>query len=471
MIRRSLSKIRKILFLFCGIMLSQLLFSQGNIEDLLYTEVDNLNPVYKPVIGFGAGVFNFMGDVQDPYLNPLNGPLGYTINLATFVDNKQYLRANFFFMLGALSGNERSYEVEDITGNMNFRSDILVFGVNLNYDFDNFYKTYRMVHPYISAGVEIITFNSKIDYYGSLPGNETEDIPYQYWRDGTIRNLPYSSQNVDDPSLRLMSRDYEYETVLRGNEQLGFEWGAGDYNQYTLAVPLEAGLDFWISNRILFRVGVSYHITFTDLIDHVSSENTSGKIGAPGNDNFLYTSASLHFDLFSSKKTLAINRMFADIDLDLTLIGDEDGDSYMDGWDNCPGTPFGVLTDTLGCPLDNDYDQVPNYVDDEPESRYGAYVDERGVEIPEEELIKMLDMSAAVDRRDVALYLREPGSYAAYQSHAAQEIPEKFLSVDSDGDGYISFDEIMDEIDGYFDFESDLEPNDLYELNDFFFAQ
>ncbi|MGD2033801.1 MAG: hypothetical protein PVF73_02020, partial [Bacteroidales bacterium] len=178
-----------------------------------------------------------------------------------------------------------------------------------------------------------------------------------------------------------------------------------------------------------------------------------------------------HLDLFSSKKTLAVQRLFADIELDLTLIGDEDNDGYMDGWDKCPGTPFGVQTDTTGCPVDDDYDGIPNYLDDEPLSRYGAYVDERGVELSEDDLIGRLDMSAAVSRNDVELYLRTPSSYSREKTVMYEEIPEKFVKVDADGDGYISFDEIMDEIDNYFDFESDLNSDDIYDLNDFFFSQ
>lgn len=138
---------------------------------------------------------------------------------------------------------------------------------------------------------------------------------------------------------------------------------------------------------------------------------------------------------------------------------------------NAPGTPFGVETDTTGCPLDDDWDGIPNYLDDEPNSRYGAYVDDRGVEIPDDELIALLDNSSAVPREDVALYLRTPGSYASYQQITAEEIPEKFERIDTDSDGYISFDEILDEIDNFFDFESDLSSDDIYELNNFFFSQ
>jgi hypothetical protein len=452
---------QKIAIFLMTLLFPVIALGQGNIEDLLYTEVDNLNPVYKPVVGFGVGYFNFLGEIKNPGWNLLTGTPGYTINVATFVDNKQYIRANFYFTYGSLSGNERSYS--DLMRNMNFKSDILVFGVNLNYDFDNFYKTYRKVHPFISVGFETLTFNSKTDSITSIEG---ADVRYNYWPDGTIRNLPYTPSNINNPSLQMLSLDGKYETNLRD-----YDWGLGDYPQYTFSVPVDIGLDFWISNRVLFRVGTSYHFTFTDVIDHVSSENTSGVKGKKGNDNYMYTYFSLHLDLFSSKKTLAVQRLFADVELDLTLIGDDDNDGYMDGWDQCPNTPFGIDTDTTGCPIDDDYDGIPNYLDDEPLSRYGAFVDKRGVEMREDDLIALLDMSRAVRREDVELYLRAPSSYSRYQNITSGEIPEKFKKVDKDGDGYISFDEMLKEIDNFFDFGSNLTSKDIYELNNFFFSQ
>jgi hypothetical protein len=459
-----MTRLIKCLFLFLFIIIPKNIFSQGDIEDLLYTEVDNLNPVYKPVIGFGVGYYNFFGEVHDPQQNPLNGTPGYMVNLATFIDNKHIIRANFFFMGGTLSGNERSYA--NPSRNLNFKSDVLLFGINLNYDFDNFYKKYRKVHPYISMGFETMTFNSKTDesYDIEIEGVKTP-IKYHYWHDGTIRNLPETPVNMTDPSLEVITRDYTYETGISK-----YKWGPA-YPSYTFAIPIEVGLDFWLSNRMMFRVGTSYHIAFTDNIDNVSSKNTTGVIGDKKNDNYMFTSISMHLDLFSSKKTLAVQKLFADVEFDPTLMSDEDNDGWFDGWDKCPGTPFGVETDTTGCPLDNDLDGIPNYIDDEVNSRYGAYVDDRGVEISEDDLIAKLDMSKAVRRQDVELFIRTPSSYARYKEVTAKEIPEKFHQVDKNKDGYISFDEILNEIDNFFDFKSDLKSEDLYELNNFFFAQ
>lgn len=439
------------------LLISAATFAQDDIDDLLKQEVENWNPVYKPVIGLGVGAFNFLGDVRNPEITPFNGTLGYKLNVATFLDNNHYIRANFVFMYGSLSGNERSFS--DLSRNLNFKSDILLFGINLNYDFDNLYKTYRKVHPFVSVGLETFTFDSKIDSFSG-------GVQYNYWSNGGIGNLPEYAVGATP-----ITRDYTYETPLRQ-----YDWGLGKYPQYAFAIPIDAGLDFQVTERVMFRVGLSYHLTFTDVIDHVSHKNdptvsTDAVVGNKRNDDFIYSYFSIHLDLFSSDKTLTLERMFAELEWDNTLMGDEDGDGYFDGYDDCPQTPFGIETDTLGCPLDNDYDGIPNYLDDEPNSRYGAMVDERGVELSEEDVIKRLDMSDAVARKDVEMYVRTPSSYANYKKHAFKDIPEKFKHLDLDKDGYISFDEMMNGVDSFFDFDSDLNADDIYELNEFFFSQ
>lgn len=444
-----------LLLISIGFATNSWLFGQGDIEDLLIGSVENVNMVYKPVIGVGVGAFNFLGDVRDPNLTPFNGALGYKVNLSTFVDNNNYIRANFFFMLGQLSGNERSYT--DLERNLNFKSDMLMFGVNLNYDFDHFIKRHRTVHPFISAGFEILTFDTKTDLLGA------ENTPYNYWSDGSIRNLPEGSAGA-----LLMRRDFNYETSVKDQD-----WGLGNYPQYAFAVPVDVGLDFWLSDRVMFRVATSYHYVFSDVIDHVSYENdpTLGPVGDKRGDDFMFSYFSLHLDLFSSDREIQWNAFAKEIEFDQTLMGDEDGDGIFDGWDNCPGTPWGVTVDTVGCAIDSDGDGIQDFLDDEPNSRRGAMVDERGVEMSDEDVIARINQTNAVAREDVSKYLREPSSYANYKKLTSKEIPDKFKKVDTNEDGYISFDEMMDAIDGFFDFDSELGTDDIYELNEFFFAQ
>lgn len=53
-----------------------------------------------------------------------------------------------------------------------------------------------------------------------------------------------------------------------------------------------------------------------------------------------------------------------------------------------PGTPAGTPVDAKGCPLDGDADGVPDFRDDELNSAVGAIVDQRGVTITDETMLK-----------------------------------------------------------------------------------
>ena len=82
----------------------------------------------------------------------------------------------------------------------------------------------------------------------------------------------------------------------------------------------------------------------------------------------------------------------------------------------------------------------------------------------------MLDHSMAVGRNEIEFYLRRADSYSARRGTGVP-IPDKFKAIDTDKDDYISFDEMLKEIDRFFDFESSLTAGDIYELNSFFFSQ
>lgn len=444
------------------------LFGQDELDKLLKEEVENINPVYKPVIGFGLGVINYFGEIQNTYFSPTLGTPAYNINLTTYVDNSHFLRGSFFFIGGKITGNERTYN--DVTRNFNFQTDIYTFGINMNYDFDHLYKKkYGFVQPFISFGIETLLFNSKTDLLGSYRDPETgrlvEDVPYQYWTNGTIHYVE-ESPSIDRDKY-FMKRDFIYETPVKD-----IDWGVEDYPVYAFAVPVEIGLDMHISDRLTLRISNSFHFTFTDNIDHVSSENTSGIIGDKKPDFFNYTSFSIHLDLFSSKKILTLERFFRDVDYDYTMFyGDEDVDGIFDGWDNCPGTPAGAKIDSLGCPVDSDDDGVSDYMDDEIPTRKGVFVNDRGVEITEDDLIALLDKSMAVGRNEIDLYIRTRESYSQRGKKSKIPVPAKFKALDTDKDNYISFDEMLLEINKFFDFNSKLTASDIYELNNFFFSQ
>jgi hypothetical protein len=460
------------------ILLSSVIFELSGQEDefdkIMKQTVENINPVYKPVVGFGAGVLNYFGDIKNNIFTPTLGELGYKVNVATYIDNGHFYKANFYFMGGKISANERNFD--EPGRNFNFQSDIYAFGLNINYDFDHFYKKKeRSIHPFISLGFETVLFDSKADsigyYLESENGNLTEvSNKLYYWTDGTIRNLPESA--VNENISVLMQRDYKYETPLRR-----YDWGLGDYPQYAFALVFDLGLDFHLSDRLMLRLGNSFHYTFSDVIDHVSSKNDpaiseSVIVGNKLTDMFNFTYVTFHLDLFSSPKTLQVERLIADIDYDYSIFyTDLDNDGWYDGWDDCPDTPPGAETDSSGCAIDSDNDGVPDYMDQEPSTRHGAFVNDLGVEITEDDLIALLDKSMAVGRNEIDFYIRTPESYKAGRKAGGLKIPDKFKSTDADKDNYISFDEMLHAIDNFFDFDTSLSEDDIYELVDFFFSQ
>jgi hypothetical protein len=422
----------------------------GGYEDWLIKEVEVENPVYMPVIGLGAGFINYYGELKNDTKNILQGNPSYRINIYQPLGKNHYLRANINILLGTISGYERSYV--DTSKNLNFMADIFGVGMNLEYNFGHLFKKDRKLRPFLSLGAEYFTVTT----------NNTDlrnsDGFYRYFPDGTIR--------VDD---LLSKRDYNYETPIEKLNRFGNE----KYDGNIISFVADGGFDFKISNRVALRIATSLHYTLSDHIDDVSKDNKTGRIGDSRNDMFMLTYTSLNIDLFSDPKTKMIEELFMDIsgDFDYTIIADSDNDGVLDLADNCYNTPAGVEVDSVGCPLDNDSDGVPDFRDKDLLTIAGAIVNEHGEEMsPETILSGLFQDIRAVERTEV--YMIPIGtSWSKYSQLSSTEIPEKFKKLDTDKDNYISFDELLKAINKFFDMESDLKTEDIYELNSFFFGQ
>jgi hypothetical protein len=228
-------------------------------------------------------------------------------------------------------------------------------------------------------------------------------------------------------------------------------------------------MHFRINQRAFFSLGMSYHYTITDMLDNVGFSGTSIQ-GAKGNDSYIYSHLSLHFDLFSDPTTRTVDLLYADVEFDPLFFDDEDGDFVLDVSDLCPGTPYGIVVDTLGCPLDGDKDGIPDYLDQEIESAPDAWVDESGVTVSENEYLSVMQLrNEAMEREDVIAYMAL--IQRDYRLGSSTEIPDKFKPLDTDEDGYLSFDELLRSIDQFFDFQLDLNLDEVREANDFFFSQ
>lgn len=453
----------KLRYLISGIVLfaalipgERLAGQEIDFDSLLIREVTVENPTYMPVVGVSAGTMHFFGDVKNSYPSPFSAKYGYRINISTPpFDSERTFLVNFFLLSGQLTGNERS--LSDPGRNLNFQSSITSFGVSLEYNFGHLLNLKfedPVFSPFISAGFSPFMFSAKGDLMRG-------DQPYHYWSDGTIRNLPQNSRNA--AFNELLPRDWTFETDLRDADL----YGLGNYSQFSFAIPVDAGVDFNVSNRFKFRIGTSFNLSFTDLIDNISPEGEGIK-GNKGNDHFMFTYLNIKFDLFSEPKTRTEELLFAELDdFDYEMFDDDDFDGVLNIADECPNTPAGAAVDTLGCPLDSDADGVPDYMDRE-DSRRGAFVDSLGVEMDEDALIALLATRDAIPRSELELYI---SSDELQERLTLADLPEKFHVLDTDGDGYFSFDELLISIDDFFDFESFMDTEEVYRVINFFFAQ
>lgn len=435
-------------------------------SERLIEEVKLENPVYKPILGVGIGTLNFYGDVKNTYLSdPMGGNQSFNVDILRTMDPR--FTFGFRFMYGQLSAND--YEKK-----LNFKSQIMTFGANLTYNFSNFKyfdeeQQKRVINPYITLGIEFLNYDTQ----GDMKSKSGEFL--YYWNDGTVRDVPQDDYYVGNS--RVLLRDYDYETSYKEiNNKYKIE--ESNNSQISIGIPIDFGIQMTMSQKVSMKVGYSHHLTFVDDIDDITEKSEGAdmfnrdRTGKSGPDQFGYTYISLALDLFS-RTTEERQLQFLDLGAGgIFDFWDVDGDFVMDIYDQCPFTPFGQLVDTAGCPLDDDIDKVPNYKDQEENTPQNAfYVDTIGKEVKESELLTQLNDNESLEQP--VIYDHYPslldgtGLYRRFY----KKIPEKFKSLDEDEDDYISLDELINSIDTFFEGNSELTVDDLYELNEFFFIQ
>ncbi len=326
-----------------------------------------LGEVFKPTIGIGAGNLSFFGDLYSKHFQPpMLSRFAYELTISQPLTS--CVQLNFYVMFGKLGANERVG-----TRNENFESTIRLGGVQLMYDFSNFFKKKGGIRPYILTGVEGFEFLTKTDLKDKY-GNT-----YYYWSDGSIKNMAQGSPGSQN-AVNLV-RDYTYESDVRELNKDGF----GKYQERSWAIPVGAGFTMDVGERFKFRCGATMHFTFTDYIDGITGKSIGIRKGNTTNDKFMMMSASIHYDLVVTKK----DKVFQDIEsnhfdnVDFLAIdkGDEDEDGILDFEDMCHGTPTGVKVDAKGCPFDDDKDMIPDHRDDELPTEAGKLANGRGVAV------------------------------------------------------------------------------------------
>lgn len=426
---------------------------QDELEEIwrknLSTEVKVENPTYRPVLGVSTGFLSFWGDLQNQGNTSLLGNKAIKINLSGYVDKKRNIKWNVFWLNGEISG--QYVQNTGTFGFYNFRTNINQFGANVEYTFNSLFKNSRF-HPYISVGFAPLNFTPMGDILG---------------KDGKV----YNASTITTP-------DGIYETNLQKY------YKDLNYSANTYTVPIDLGFDFTLHDRVALRIGTTYNITFSDEIDNISDKtlatiNSGTKLPhipttlKPNSqkDAYLFTYIGLNFDIFSDRKSYIIKKLVMDIENEPNLQMDQDGDGVLDPGDDCPDTPPGVkVNENNGCPLDTDADGIPDYMDTDNRTPVGLAVNNKGVALSKADFEILDNQYAAVRREDAQIFLSKNRTPSGKYKAKAQ-MPEKFVKVDVNKDGDISYDELKRAVENFLDKQSNFTADEVSDLYEYFFAQ
>lgn len=248
-----------------------------------------LKPYKGAEIGLSAHLNYFQGDIAHSSLptNDLVNNLSYSLFFRKPVS--KWVGIDYQFSIGKITVGDGP----EAFPNVNFQSNILAhqLGVSISLRQLIYKDKYNpLIYPVLHLGAELMTFRSFTDIR-----NEA-DVRYNYWSDGTIRNLPESVENSD--ASVLLQRDYEYETDLRmmDNEL------RGGYSQITYGFPLSVSLKARLHKQLHLTAYGTYHLIQTNLIDDVTERGTGTRQGNADMDDYLSFGARLSYDFGAISK-------------------------------------------------------------------------------------------------------------------------------------------------------------------------
>lgn len=394
-----------------------------------------------------AGGLKFLGDVGKKGNANFFSDMRLGYNLGVEYRIGKILGIGIDGMYGKLAGTDN-----DKTSHLNFQSTVMGGGLNIYGFFDKIGDKENDVAPYIHAGFGYLMF----DPHGDL--KDKNSTPYNYWNDGSIRDI--SETSVAAPLSLVIKRDYTYETQLKDS--------AVNYARSTFYIPVGVGAKFQMGFRTSLRIGVVYNLCMSDYIDNYKKG---------GNDS--WASANVGLNIHFGKKA---KDAYSNVDFKAVDNSDTDGDGVKDLDDRCFGTPKGVKVNGSGCPEDKDDDGVFDYMDKELTTKKGARVDGNGVTINEEELAKRqlawdslsVERSEGFNNAPSLSYLKEVEAKSKENQNKTGKtstIPAEFVEADYNKDGTISAAEITKTIDGFFEGENSFNVEKINRLIDYFFEQ
>lgn len=442
-------------FLFSiSLLLSTAVFAQEE-------ETPPINHGYATA-GIGYGITAFKGDLGSGENSEWFNNFRSGFNLSV----EKRIGKNLGFALvgtfGKFSQNERG-----IARNLSFETKFTQIGINAQAHLDT--KTSTTFSPFFGLGVSYLIFNPSGDL------KDKDGIDYQYWSDGTIRDLPEFDENgkridKNKKESKVIVRDYKYETNLVTSS----DSTATSYPRNAITFPITFGLKFRLSEFIETRLSAIYNLSMSDYLDSYKGDGN--------NDSYIYAHMSLNYTI-AKKYVSPEEKHFNSVDFTALMKEDSDGDGVPDVDDKCANSPGGVLVNKLGCPLDDDDDGVPNYLDKEERTPPRSVVNRFGVALTDSDLEIMRLMRDSVYAERITKFSESPtleslkeidnqiSNKSMQSTSITGSIPSKLRFSDLNGDGILKSDEITKVIDGFFEGEYDITVATIMEVIDYFFEQ
>ena len=299
----------------------------------------NYNSLPKNSIGINYASTIFYGDIlhfNKPSLFINNRP-----SVGVFYE-KNFL-SNFSTSLNINWG-----ELSTNNATQNFQSTILHASIENIIYFKKIRSNQNKIIPFISLGLGILVFQ----YYSDLL--DKDGNYYNYWEDGSIRDIPPTDSLSN--SANSLSRDYLYETSV-SNDSVNFG---------NLYIPASIGFLWKFKNIFNAKIFFTFNQLFTDWVDNISNGI---------NDKFI--SIGLAVSVYFSRDGINYKKdkkQFVNIFENL----DSDFDCIKDHNDKCQKTPKNVSILPNGCPVDSDFDGIPDFKDIEPYSKSIILIDDSG---------------------------------------------------------------------------------------------
>lgn len=243
-------------------------------------ETTDNRQVSLPEIGVNFGVVHLMSDVALTNPGPnLFTQFGYQLTVTQRI--ARYLNLSLNLFTGTVYGEEMRN-----LANLNYRTALFSQQLNVEYNFYPLLKPdergRQLLRPYIGFGAGAMLFRSKGDL------RDANGDTYNYWSDGTIRNLAENSPNAE--AAILLERDMVYESDLRDANLDGLR----KYPQATFTLPFHAGIRIQVSKNLGVNAAFTYAMNFSDMLDNSGAQSLGDRASSSGYDHHIFCSVGVN---------------------------------------------------------------------------------------------------------------------------------------------------------------------------------